>query len=320
MRAAVLQKLGHPPTVAEFGDPEDAAEARAGEAVVLEVLAAGLNPIDLRVASGALADRSPAVPSVVGSEGVGRTQDGRRVYFRRTVAPFGSIAERTLVPPDALIDVPDGIDDAVAVACGIAGSAGWGALTRVAKLQRGEKVLVLGASGVVGSIAVQVAKLLGAGSVTAAARSAEGLERAKERGANKTVQIADELTVEGLTKAFLDAGGPYDLVIDPLWGAPASAALEALATRGRLVQLGQSADSEATFSPVKLRFSELSILGYTNFLSTPEEERAALDALWGYAVKKKLTIDIESVALDDAADAWKRQAGSPRRKLVIVPN
>src|SRR4051794_18327460 len=120
MRAAVLQKLGHPPTVAEFGDPEDDAAARSGDAVVLEVLAAGLNPIDLRVASGALADRRPEVPSVVGSEGVGRTQDGRRVYFRRTVAPFGSIAERTLVPEDALVDVPDGVDDAVAVACGIA--------------------------------------------------------------------------------------------------------------------------------------------------------------------------------------------------------
>lgn len=320
MRAAVLRELGQIPTVAEFGDPEDAAAAREGDAVVLEVLAAGLNPIDLRIASGALPNLRPQVPSVVGSEGVGRTSDGRRVYFRGVVPPFGAIAERTLVPEDALVEVPDGIDDAVAVACGIAGSAGWGALTRVAKLQRGEKVLVLGASGVVGSVAVQVAKLLGAGSVTAAARSAEGLERAKERGASKTVQITDELTGEGLTKAFLAAGGPYDLVIDPLWGTPASAALEALATRGRLVQLGQSAGTEATFSPVKLRFSELSILGYTNFLSTPEEERAALDALWTYAAKKKLTIDIESVALDDAADAWKRQAGSPRRKLVIVPN
>lgn len=320
MRAAVLQELGQTPTVAEFGDPEDAAAARDGSAVVVEVLAAGINPIDLRIASGALADRRPDVPRVVGSEGVGRTADGDRVYFRSTVAPFGSIAERVLVDEDALVPVPDGVDDAVAVACGIAGSAGWGALTRRAQLQPGEKVLVLGASGVVGSVAVQAAKLLGAGHVTAAARSAESLERAAERGADATVQLRDDLTGEALTQAFLDAGGPYTLVIDPLWGAPASAALEALDTRGRLVQLGQSAGDEATFSPVRMRFSELSILGYTNFLSTPEEERTALQALWDHAANGRLAIDIESVALDDAADAWERQAGSPRRKLVIVPN
>lgn len=316
MRAAVLKELGQTPTVEDFRDPE--ADAGKGH-VVLDVLAAGINPIDLRRASGALAGMEPPVPSVVGAEGVGRTEDGRRAYFRGTVPPFGAIAERTLVPEDLLVEVPDGVEDGVAVACGIAGSAGWGALTRVAQLEPGEKVLVLGASGVVGSVALQAAKLLGAAHVTAAARSEDGLATARERGADATVRLRDDLTGADLTQALLDAGGPYDLVVDPLWGAPASAALEALDTRGRLVQLGQSAGPEATFSPVRLRFSELRILGYTNFLATPDEQRASLTALWEHAAAGELSIDVEAVPLDDASAAWERQASSPGRKLVVVP-
>lgn len=157
MRAAVLHDYGADPVVESFDDPE-AAEGR----LVLAVGAAGLNPIDLRLASGALADRRPPLPSVVGSEGVGRADDGRRFYFSGTVKPFGAVAERTLVEADGAVEVPEGVEDGQAVACGIAGTAAYGSLIRRGQLREGETVLVLGASGVVGQIAIQAAKLMGA--------------------------------------------------------------------------------------------------------------------------------------------------------------
>jgi NADPH:quinone reductase-like Zn-dependent oxidoreductase len=303
MRAAVLTELGATPEVAEFDEPV------AGEGQdVVDVLAAGLNPIDLRTTSGVLKDRTPPVPSVVGSEGIGRTADGRRVYFARSVPPFGSIAERSLVDSASLVEVPDGVEDAQAVAFGIAGTAAWGALSRRGQLQPGERVLILGASGVVGLIAVQAAKLMGAGHVTAAARSEAGLARARELGADATVRLGDDVDFPEV-----------DLVIDPLWGAPAAAAVDALAPRGRLVHLGQTAGAEATLGSVNLRFKELSILGYTNFMSTPEEQAAALTAMWRHAAAGELVADVESAPLADVARMWERQASSPRVKLVLVP-
>src|SRR4051812_24732007 len=136
MRAAVLYELGQPRCL-PFDDPV----AGDGQAVV-EVAAAGLNHLDIAKASGGFYLGPPPVPSVVGSDGVGTAAGGRRVFFDETVSPYGSMAERALVPADVLIDVPDGLDDAVAAALGNAGLAAWLALTWRARLQPGESVLV----------------------------------------------------------------------------------------------------------------------------------------------------------------------------------
>ena len=313
MRAAVLHAYGETPVVEAFADPA----ASDGQSVV-DVLAAGLNPIDLRIASGTLAARCPVLPSVAGAEGIGRTADGRRVYFSAPVAPYGSFAEQALIVTDDAVEVPDGVPDPDAVAYGIAGLAAWLALEHRAQVQAGETVLVLGASGTVGAIGVQAARLLGAGRVVAAARSQAGLARAAELGADATVRIEGD--VEALSRAFREAaGGDVDVVLDPLWGAPASAALEALGFHGRLVQLGQSAGGQATFSSASVRFSELAILGHTNFASPPERRAAALRRMWTHAAAGELHVDCEIVALDAIADAWRRQAEGPGRKLVIVP-
>lgn len=285
MRAAILREYGATPEVDEFPAPE-------GELVV-DVLAAGLNPIDLRIASGQLAARRPALPSVVGSEGVGRTADGRRVYFGSS---GGSLAERASVPPEEAVEVPDGLGDAEAIAYGIAGLAAWLALDK-ARLAPGETVLVLGAGGTVGAIAVQLARLRGAGKVVAASR----------RGG----------------PGHVSSSGPFedgiDVVIDPLWGAPAAAAVAAMAFRGRLVQLGQSAGADAALPSADIRFKELSILGHTNFASPPAERAEALRAMWALAAAGDLVVDCETVPLAGAAAAWERQAAGPGRKLIVVP-
>ena len=170
MRAAILREYDATPELGDFDDP-----APSGGAVVADVLAAGLNPVDIRKAAGVfpLAPKPP-LPSVAGWEGVARLEDGSRVYFVDPPPPHGALAERTLLDLAATHPVPEGVDDGVAVALGIAGLAGWLALTWSAELRSGESVLVLGATGTVGQVAVQGAKLLGASRVVAAGRNPRG--------------------------------------------------------------------------------------------------------------------------------------------------
>src|SRR5918997_2597215 len=211
MRAAVLHEHGGVPALEEFRDPS----AEPG-AVMLELEAAAMNPVDVRVASGQFALERYDVPYVAGKEGVGRGPDGQLAYFEYSRKPFGAFAERTLVEEGDLYPVPDGLDPALAVCLGVSGLAAWLGLGWRGRLAEGETVLVLGASGVVGQIAVQAAKLLGAGRVVAAARSAEGLERATGLGADAVVALG---AGGELPAAMRDASGGdgYDVVLDPLW-------------------------------------------------------------------------------------------------------
>src|SRR5215216_7201898 len=203
VRAAVLNDYDRPPEPGTFEPPQ-----ADGEGIV-QVAVAGLNPIDLYTAAGILPTKPP-LPSVVGREGVGRLS-GRRVYFDRSVPPFGSMAERTRIDPATAIEVPDDVDDPLAVCFGIAGLAAWLGLEWRGGLQEGETVLVLGASSVVGQIAVQAARLLGAAKIIAAARSQESLERSREElGADAVVRLDYD---DDLTQRFREAaGGSLQLV------------------------------------------------------------------------------------------------------------
>jgi NADPH:quinone reductase-like Zn-dependent oxidoreductase len=316
MHAAVLHEHGATPAYETFEDPV------AGDGqVVVEVAAAGVNPVDVRKASGTFVTGPPPLPSVVGSEGVGRVAgDGRRVYFGAPVAPFGAFAERVLVGEEDPIELPDGIDDGAAVALGISGLAAWLPLAWRAQLEPGERVLVLGATGVVGQLAVQAARLLGAGRIVAAGRDAEMLERAAQLGADAVVDLSAAGEGAELTAAFRKAaGGDLDVVHDPLWGAPAAAALEALGVGGRLIQLGQSAGAEATFSAVSVRGRHLDVRGYMNYLVPADVRREAYRSLVEHAAAGRIAVEVERLPLAQVADAWERVQRSAHRKLVLVP-
>jgi NADPH2:quinone reductase len=315
MYAAVVEHYGTP-VHREFDEP-----IAGSEQVVVEVGAAGVNPVDLAKAAGTFYSGRASLPFVAGGEGVGKLADGRRVYFNEPILPFGTMAQRALVDPVGTYDVPDALtDDAVAVALGIAGFAAWLPLTYRAKLQPGETVLVLGATGVLGSIAVQGAKLLGAGRVVAAGRGEEALARAAELGADTTVRL-DGAGGEGLTAAFREAaGGDVDVIIDPLWGEPAAAAIAALALHGRLVQVGQSAGPTATLPSSRIRGRVASIIGHTNFETPHEVKQEAFRTMAGHAAAGRLRVDVERMPLSDVAEAWERQkAGTGGRKLVLIP-
>lgn len=310
MRAAVLTARGEPPAPAGFEDPRP-----DGDSPVLDVVCAGINPIDLAIAAGKVPAREREHPSVAGLEGVGEL-DSRRYYFDTPVAPFGSIAERALVERESLIEVPDQLDSGLAVSLGIAGLAAWLALTWRAELRPGEDVLVLGASGVVGQLAVQAARLLGAGKVVAAARDEASLERSRhELGADAVVQLAGEGDLaERLREAV---GGGYDVVIDPLWGEPALAALQALNRDGRLISVGNSAGESAELAARDFRNRLGRIIGHTNFLAPREVKRDAYVAMARHAAAGNLVLPVRERPLEEVATAWEEQAASPHHKLVV---
>jgi len=314
MRAAVIERHGEPPVVRELPEPA------ADKGSVVEVIAAALNPADLSIASGKFYTGPPPLPYVPGGEGVGRLLQngttGPRVFFRAAF-PNGSLAERAIVSGGQTIAIPDGVPDGLAASLGTPGIAAYLALTRRAQLKAGETVLILAASGVLGAIAVQVARLLGAGRIVAGARDDQGLARSKELGAHATVDLKQ---TDGLTERIRDASGAQlNVVIDPLWGVPGVAALEAMSPFGRFVQLGASASAEAVVKSGVVRGRYLSILGHSNFSLPWEDLAAAYRALIDYAAAGKLTVEVEVLPLEAAAEAWKLQATSPHRKLAVSP-
>jgi NADPH:quinone reductase-like Zn-dependent oxidoreductase len=295
--------------------------------VLVRVTAAALNPLDLLIGSGAFYAGAPEPPYVPGVEGVGRVEAGERLRAGQRVRfqlmpPYvrdGCLSEWVVVREDEVFGLGAQCDDATAAGIGLAGMAAWLALEWRAELAAGERVLVLGASGAVGQLGVQIAHELGAGRVVAAARSTEGLERARVLGADATV-VLGELDGQELITAFTEAAdGPVDVVLDPLWGPPALAALGATAPGGRLVNLGQSADAEASVSSSRVRSANRSVLGLTVNLVPAALREAAFRRLIDAAARGVLRLETRTLPLDAIAEAWSLQAASPHRKLVLLP-
>jgi NADPH2:quinone reductase len=318
--AAVLREYGKPPEFGSFDGPPAPSDGQ----LLVEVEVAGLNPVDVALGEQTYYLPSPPVPYVPGIEAVGRVIDsaapaiaaGDRVYVSLPAIPHGTFAARTLQYAATAVPIPEDADPGLACALGIAGVAAHASLHYRAKLQPEERVVVLGATGVVGMIAVQAARLLGAGSIVAVGRNRERLEATRELGATATLRIGEDDLSEAIREA---TGGGADVVIDMLCGAPAEAALEATAINGRLVQLGRSAAETMELKSATVRGKALSIIGHTNVLTPPEVRRAAYDWLLEKATAGELRIEVESIPLSDVAEAWARQKSSPGHKLVLSP-
>jgi NADPH:quinone reductase-like Zn-dependent oxidoreductase len=302
VRAAILHAYGEPPQPGEFDEPEP----QEGQ-VVVDVKAAAIHHLDLLKATGTFYMGPPQLPSVPGTDGVGTTPDGRRVYFDPTTAPYGSFAQQALASTNTLIDVPPEIDDVTAAALGNTGLGAWLALTWRAQLKPGETVLVLGANGALGSVATQAARVLRAGRIIAAGRDLERLERLN---ADEIVELTDAT----------EFSGPIDVTIDTLWGAPAEAAMKASQRHARHVQVGQLAGTEITLSAPAIRSVSLNVCGFSVAHPPIDAKREAYTQLAHHVAKGEIVIDVERVPLDDIATAWERQkAAENRPKLVVVP-
>ena len=291
--------------IAELGKPPESVHVE-GEGPI-EIVAVALNPLDLAVAAGRFYGGHPPLPYVPGCEGVGR-RDGQRLYLFGEgwgTLRDGFLVERADFPPSLAVPVPDELEDAVAAACGIAGIAGWMSVASRAPVRPDDRVLVLGATGTVGSIALQAARLLGAERVVAAGRDRDRLQRTLELGADAAVSLLDGDLAQRLREAC--GGDGPTLVVDPLWGEPVRAAAEAAAPEARIVHLGQSAGPEATFASAVVRGKRLSILGHSNFALSANERRQAYLDLTEHVAAGRITIDVEEFALDQVAAAWVAQ-------------
>jgi NADPH:quinone reductase-like Zn-dependent oxidoreductase len=317
MRAAEVRTAGEPPVVAE----REAPVAGDGE-VLVEVVAAPITPLDLLCASGTSYFGVPRTPYVPGVQGVGRVA-GRLVWFPTSagMAPGdGSMAERAVASEPDLVALPAGAAPVLVAALGLSAVAAHAALTSCGELAPGEQVIVLGAGGVVGQVAVQLARTAGARRVVAGARSKAAQVRAEQAGADAVVAL-DTDDVEELARRFADAAdGPVDLVLDPLFGPPAAAAARALRPHGRLVNLGSSAGETCPLDSSTLRSRSLRLVGYTNSSLSREERAAALTTVVEHAVRGTLTVAHEVVPLDGATAAWRRQAaGEASGRIVLTP-
>ena len=320
MRAALIREIGGLPTLAET----DAPERGAGRALV-QIHAVPLNPIDVALATGKHYLGPPKTPYVPGSEGVGTIveadalEPGTRVYVSDDGlggrGRDGTLAELATVVEEEVLELPEGVSDELAAACGTAGVAGWLPVVWRAQVGPGDRVLVLGGTGTVGLAAVQAARLQGAERIVAAGRRHEGLEEARALGAHAVVRLDEPDLAEALKEA---AGGDGPtVVIDPLWGEPFVAATEAAAPGARFVQIGQSAGPAATLASGVVRGKQLEIYGYSNFVVPAETRRGAYTELVSHAARGEVSFPVETYPLERVSEAWERQAGGPGAKLVV---
>jgi len=319
MRAAVLHELGKPPRCDQFPEP-----VPRDDEVIVHVHAASLKPVDKQIGSGSHYATPRDLPFICGTDGVGHLSDGRRVFFGGCRPPYGAMAERTVVPKVFVFPVPDELNDELGAAAPNPGVSAWLALTFRAKLAPGEHVLILGATGVTGRLAVRIAKLLGAGRVVAAGRNQAILDSLRMLGADGIIRL--DTSAQDLHDSFVREAGSsgFQVVIDYVWGKPTEAFLSAatntrfatIGTETRLVQVGESAGQTISLPAAVLRSTAITILG-TAGIPGRDVLADALRQVMAYAASGELDVDTTAVPLADVESAWERS--QPGRRIVITP-
>jgi NADPH:quinone reductase-like Zn-dependent oxidoreductase len=320
MKAAVINKFGEVPQYLDFPDPV------AGEnEKLIDVKASVLENFDKMVASGThygSREMFPQFPAVVGHSGIGTTVDGQLVGFGLMRCPYGSFAEKTVARH--ALPIPDGIDSALAAALPASVLTSYLPLKYTAKLEQGETVLVNGATGVSGKIAVQLSKIMGAKRVVGTGRNETSLAQLTDMGADVVIDLKQP--DEKLLEAFQSEGGEtgFNVVIDFLWGHPAEIIMKSLVpkevgfakNRIRYVHVGEKAGPVISLSGEMVRTSGLEIYGVSNI--SPEAIPAAMDHVWRWIKENKFHMEIEKVRLADIEKAWQRNDLEGKR-LVIIP-
>jgi NADPH:quinone reductase-like Zn-dependent oxidoreductase len=317
MKAALVLQAGQAPVYSDFREPVPS----EGEHLI-DVTAASLSHVTRGRAAGTHYSTSGQVPFVAGLDGVGRLSDGRRVYFAQPSAPFGSMAERTVVEASHCIALPDELDDVTAAAIAIPGMSSWGALLERAKFQAGETVLINGATGISGRLAVQIAKYLGAKKVIATGRNTEVLNSLAALGADVTIPLVED--EEALEKSFLE---PFhegvDVVLDYLWGPGMERLLRAAARAGadgvpiRCVQIGSISASNISLPSSILRSSSIELMGSGGGSISQDRLLKTFEGVLQAAVPGNFTIATTQIPLSQIKDAWSTENARSRTVFVM---
>jgi NADPH:quinone reductase-like Zn-dependent oxidoreductase len=312
MKAAVVHEFGKAPEYGEFTEPDPA----EGE-VVATIRAAAVSNLVRLVAAGKHYSSAAKPPMIAGVDGVAELADGSLVYVPGVRSPWGTLAERASVPTVAVRPVPDGLDPAQAAAVVNASFASWLPLTRILEPGATPTVVVIGATGAAGSIAVPIAKHLGARRVIAVGRESEALRRTADHGADEIIPIGADLEAE-LSRVGADG---VDVVLDFLWGETALRAIPALARtapdpqyRIDWVNLGALDGVHVPLDSTHLRMADLHVWGSGAGAYSAERRRDLADAALDLAVRGVISVDVQQRKLADVANTW-----GDRGRLVYLP-
>jgi len=319
MKAAVVRSFDQGPQYDSFELP---AQPGPGDGVVVDVLAAALSPRVRSAASGGHYTSRGVLPMVPGLDGVGRLASGQRIYFFGASDTVGTMAEQALADDRLAVPVPDGVSSSVIAAGMLPAISAWVPLTKRAPILPGQSVLVLGATGTSGQLAVQIAKHLGAGEVIAVGRDPAGLDKARALGADQVVRWT---ATAGDVEAVARAASEVDIVLDYLWGDVTSKVMPLLCRHRqaesralRWVLIGSAAGDEIALSSVLLRKRNLQILGSGQGASTTAEIFSVTPEIVAAFADRKLAVGLREVALADVATAWSARAEAGER-VVFVP-
>jgi NADPH:quinone reductase-like Zn-dependent oxidoreductase len=305
MHAAVIRSFDRPPRYEAYDTPEPAGP----DETLVDVLAAGLHPRVRTGASGRHYTSTGRLPMIPGTDGVGRLLDGRRIYFATPDDAWGSMADQAVVDLRQTVPLPDDVDVAKVAAAMNPAMSAWVALRRRVPLQPGQSVLVLGATGNAGGMAVQVAKRLGAARVVGAGRNTDRLAGLPAIGADEVVALGDDQAVTAGRLA--EAAAEVDVVIDYLWGEPAAAAIMALlkarADRSRAlnwIQIGAMAGPTIELPSVALRSANLRLQGNGQGAVSPQAYLAELPSLVEEIDAGTIEVNARPVPLADVEATW----------------
>ncbi|HWE49829.1 MAG TPA: zinc-binding alcohol dehydrogenase family protein [Bryobacteraceae bacterium] len=321
MKAAIITSAGQIPVYGDFAEPL-ASEGRD----VIAVKASALSQFSKSRSSGGHYSSGGGFPSIAGADGVGFTADGRRVYFVLPEAPYGALAEKCVVRIEQCVAVPDGLDAVTAAAIANPGMSAWAALVERAHLKPGETVLVNGATGTAGRLAVQLAKYLGAGKVIGTGRNEGELEELKSLGADVVIPFSSGMPPSAGHKRYEDAliaefAHGVDVVVDYLWGESAKSVIVAIARAVedarpvRFVHVGGASREEDIALPgAALRSSAIQLMG-SGVKSVPLPKLlGAIGSVFDAVGPAGLRISTIVTPLSAIGEVW----GAPGKPRVVV--
>ncbi len=323
MKAAVLHNFGELPRYEDFPDP-----ISEKDWIEIKVKAVALENVDKDMAAGkhfASLQFLPILPAIVGFDGVGVAEDGRLVSFRGMKAPYGAMAEKAVVPAANVQPIPDWTDAITASAVPASALTSLIPLKWGAMLQPGETVLINGATGVSGRLAVQIARLLGAGRVIGTGRNDKSLKQILNEGVDTVIDL--KRSDEEISTDFKRlAGSGYDIILDYLWGHPTDVLISALAPnelsfpqkKVRFVQIGDKAGATISLPAAAFRTSGLEIFG-SGAAITPEAIVGGFQQVWEWIKTNQIHMEIERVWLKDIETVWKRRDFQGKR-IVVIPS
>jgi NADPH:quinone reductase-like Zn-dependent oxidoreductase len=319
MSAAVVTSCGNPPRYQDFEVPRPAASSE----ILVDILAVGLHPRVRTGAAGAHYTSTGKLPMIPGVDGVGRRADGKKIYFVADDQALGTMADKAVVDLRRAIELPDDVDVVKVAAALNPSMSAWVALRRRVPIEPGQSVLVLGATGNAGTMAVQIAKRLGAGRVVGAGRDVTRLNALTSLGADDVVRLTDD--GEESARVLGEAAAEVDIVIDYLWGKPAQLAIMALLTkrsdRSRAmnwVQIGSVAGPTIELPSVVLRSANFRLQGNGQGAVSTEVYLAELPALVDEIDAGTIAVKANSRSLADVENVWS-EAEVPGERTVLVP-